>query len=327
MVKKKKSFLITALLALVLCMCLVVPAAKTEKVQAAQEGRAFGIDVSSYNGTINWQTAKANGVQFAIIRIGYGDDLTKQDDKRAQYNMEQCELNEIPYGVYIYSYALTEKEVDSEIAHTARMIKGFTPTLGIWFDMEDADAYKERNSYSAYKYGKMYTNFCLRFMRGMKALGYEDVGVYANTDYFNNVLNYKAIRAEGMIWLAHWGVASPPYECDLWQYSAEGKVNGLNGKFDVNYLFSGSPLYRRVVKNAAEMETINREEAPFLAGDIDGDGMVTMSDLTQLRMHINGAVTLEGDAFACADMNGDGRLSSADLTLLKNNLIAIDLEN
>ena len=115
-------------------------------------GRCLGVDVSSYNGVIDWNKAKASGIDFAIIRIGFGDDDTKQDDARAIANMNGCEAADVPYGVYIYSYAISEGEVDSEIAHTLRMINGHYPALGVWFDMEDADGYKSRHNYNPYTY-------------------------------------------------------------------------------------------------------------------------------------------------------------------------------
>ncbi|MBQ1284971.1 MAG: hypothetical protein IIY19_00835, partial [Lachnospiraceae bacterium] len=177
---------------------------RTETRAIDSQGRAVGVDVSAYNGTIDWNKAKANGVDFAIIRIGWGDDgYPNQDDSYAITNMNGCEAAGIPYGVYIYSYAVTEKEVDSEVAHTIRMIQGHNPVLGIWFDMEDADGYKQyRMGFNPYTHGEELTNFCLKYMNAIKAYGYENVGVYANRDYFVNVLDYSQISSNGLIWLA-----------------------------------------------------------------------------------------------------------------------------
>ncbi|MDD3142295.1 MAG: GH25 family lysozyme, partial [Lachnospiraceae bacterium] len=65
-----------------------------------------GIDVSEHNGTINWDEVKASGIQFAMIRAGYGSNYESQDDRHAIHNMQECERLGIPYGVYLYSYAL-----------------------------------------------------------------------------------------------------------------------------------------------------------------------------------------------------------------------------
>ena len=99
---------------------------------------AVVIDVSSYNGFIQWDNMK-NYIEGTIIRIGYGNDIQSQDDAAAIRNMDECERLGIPYGVYLYSYALDYYDAASETAHALRLLKGRSPELGVWFDMEDAD--------------------------------------------------------------------------------------------------------------------------------------------------------------------------------------------
>ena len=101
---------------------------------------AVVIDVSSYNGFIQWDNMK-NYIEGTIIRIGYGNDIQSQDDAAAIRNMDECERLGIPYGVYLYSYALDYYDAASETAHALRLLKGRSPELGVWFDMEDADGY------------------------------------------------------------------------------------------------------------------------------------------------------------------------------------------
>ena len=138
---------------------------------------AVVIDVSSHDGLIDWNRIEEHvGV---IIRIGYGNDIEGQDDKQAIRNMNECERLGIPYGVYIYSYALTSDEVTSEINHTLRMLQGRSPVRGVWFDMEDADGYKESNGLDVYKDGELLTDFCIQFIEAMDKEGYK-TGVYAN---------------------------------------------------------------------------------------------------------------------------------------------------
>ena len=87
------------------------------------------IDVSKHNGVIDWDTTKEN-VDGVIIRVGHGNDSTKQDDPQAIRNMEECERLGIPYGVYLYSYALNNAEAESEAAHALRMVEGYNPVVG-----------------------------------------------------------------------------------------------------------------------------------------------------------------------------------------------------
>lgn len=193
-----------------------------------------GIDVSQHQGVIDWDKAK-DYAQFVMIRVGVGSDIASQDDSQAIRNMKECDRLGIPYGLYLYSYALNEKCAHSEAQHMIRIAKQGNATLGYWFDMEDADGYKARNGCNPKTHKKELTNFCLIFMEDMKKAGYDNVGVYASYDYFKNILDLNKIRANGKIWLAHWGVNKPSIECDIWQYSSKGKVSGIKGDVDMDY--------------------------------------------------------------------------------------------
>lgn len=195
-----------------------------------------GIDVSYANGKLDWDKLKSQGVEFALIRVGYGSDSVNQDDSQAKRNMDECERLNIPYGVYLYSYALNVASVASEVAHTLRMIKGRKPELGVFFDMEDADGYKAKAGKNVYKSRDLLTDFCIQFCETIEAAGYK-AGVYANYDYFKNVL-YKDKLDKWLIWLAQWSVSKPAYECDIWQYTSDGTFNGVSGRFDMNYLYT-----------------------------------------------------------------------------------------
>ena len=96
---------------------------------------AKGIDISYHNGTINWDKVKNSDVDFVIIRCGYGDNYTSQDDKKWLENVQACESRGIPYGVYIYSYAENVAQAQSEADHVLRLIRGHKlsyPVFMIW---------------------------------------------------------------------------------------------------------------------------------------------------------------------------------------------------
>ena len=86
-----------------------------------------GIDVSSHQGKIDWDKVKAGGVEFAIIRCGYGSDIKEQDDAEFERNISECARVRIPYGVYLYSYADSVEKARSEAHHTLRMLNGRKP--------------------------------------------------------------------------------------------------------------------------------------------------------------------------------------------------------
>lgn len=307
---------------------LFIQGQKTKTFAIDNQARALGVDVSVYNSDIDWATAKADGIDFAIIRIGFGDDLERQDDIKARSNMAGCEAAGIPYGVYIYSYALTDDEIDSEVAHTLRMISGYNPPLGIWFDMEDADGYKNRHGFNPYTHGSQLTGFCLRYVNAIKNAGYPIVGVYANWDYFHNVLDYDLISSNAYIWYAHWGISEPAMDCAMWQYTNRGSVNGIPATCegtDMDMIYPDSPLYTIVVPAQEEPdEPITNPDQPqdsLHRGDINGDGVIDVIDLALIKKQILGKTSLEGDLAIRADVNNDGAIDVIDLALVKKHIL------
>lgn len=196
-----------------------------------------GIDVSSHQKKIDWEKVKESGIQFAILRMGYGSNIPSQTDKYVLENAKECNRLGIPYGLYIYSYALNEESVHSEAEHMIRIAEQVNATLGYYFDMEDADSYKASHGLIPRQNKERLTNFCSIFLDDMKKAGYDNVGVYANYDYFKNILDVKSLRKCGKIWLAHWGILKPSMACDIWQYTSKGYVPGISDTVDMNYYY------------------------------------------------------------------------------------------
>lgn len=196
-----------------------------------------GIDVSQYNGSIDWEKVKEDGIVFAMLRAGFGQDMEKQDDKQICANMKECERLGIPFGLYLYSYALSEKDVQSEAKHLLRIAKGHNPLMGLWYDMEDADGYKANHGLVPARNGRLLTDFCKLFLEEMQAAGYTNTGIYANYDYLKNILNTDELRQKGNIWIAHWGVQDPSMDCLIWQYTSNGSVKGIVGHVDLDYYY------------------------------------------------------------------------------------------
>ena len=211
-----------------------------------------GIDVSKYQGTIQWDKVKPN-IDFAILRCGFGSDIARQDDVCFERNVAECERLNIPFAVYLYSYATTEQKIDSEIAHTLRLIGSHKPFC-VYIDMEDN---------STTKLGKAkLTAFAKRFCEGIKAKGFK-VGVYANENWFKNYLDVAELHKCGYsIWCAKYSSANPkiaaPY--DIWQYSSKGSVDGIDGNVDMNYMYNDVRNATQAVKKSNEeiaQEVIN----------------------------------------------------------------------
>ena len=230
---------------------------------------AVVIDVRGHDGLIDWDSAKEH-IEGVIIRIGYGNDYAYQDDKQAVQNMDECERLGIPYGVYIYSYAMTMQETESEISHTLRMLKGRNPVRGVWFDMEDADEYKKNHGMDVYSEEDrtLLTDICIRFIEEMHSRGYI-TGVYANYDYYKNVLDTNRLSmTEGFnMWLAHWDVEEPDMDCMMWQFGAY-RIGDHEFDGNIYYADYSSPYKDAYIETSAQA---GRKVNVIYQAQIDGN--------------------------------------------------------
>ena len=230
---------------------------------------AVVIDVSGHDGLIDWDSAKEH-IEGVIIRIGYGNDYAYQDDNQAVQNMDECERLGIPYGVYIYSYAMTMQETESEISHTLRMLKVRNPVRGVWFDMEDADEYKKNHGMDVYSEEDrtLLTDICIRFIEEMHSRGYI-TGVYANYDYYKNVLDTNRLyMTEGFnMWLAHWDVEEPDMDCMMWQFGAY-RIGDHEFDGNIYYADYSSPYKDAYIETSAQA---GRKVNVIYQAQIDGD--------------------------------------------------------
>ena len=188
-----------------------------------------GIDVSTHQGIIDWRQVKESGIQFAIIRTGYGDVLSNpnQVDKQFHANMKQAIVNGISVGVYHFSYAGTEAAARREAEGVLSLIKDYSLTYPVYFDYEyDSDRL-------AGKLGKtQLTNVAIAFMDRIREAGYQ-TGVYTNLDFVRN--RYDMPKLEKYeLWLAHYGTDTPGVPCGLHQTSESGSVPGIKGKVDLD---------------------------------------------------------------------------------------------
>ena len=190
---------------------------------------AKGIDVSRHNGKINWPKVKAAGIDYVIIRCGYGTNKKRYDDSKWEYNVTQCEKYGIPYGVYIYSYANTTKRVKSEIAHTKRLLKGHHPQYPVYYDLEDRVVRKKGKTFI--------TNSALKFCKAIKKAGYTP-GVYASRSWWNSYLSSSSMDKYEK-WIAEWRntgtIYSKPY--GMWQSSSRYQVSGISGRVDLDFSY------------------------------------------------------------------------------------------
>ena len=204
---------------------------------------AKGIDVSKNNGEIDWKKVKESGVEFAMIRCGYGSNITSQDDSRWLENAKGCEAVGIPYGVYLYSYADTKAKAVSEANHVLRLLKGRKITYPVYLDMEDASVFSKTTVKTRALIAK---TFCSR----IKAAGYK-ASVYSDKYNFEKELTDPVFDTLGR-WVAHYSRQcgySGTYQ--IWQATNKGRVSGINGDVDIDYLISSQAFVKPVIKVTA----------------------------------------------------------------------------
>ena len=188
-----------------------------------------GIDVSKWQGDIDWKKVSMSGIDFAMIRSSFGNMHT--DEKLAE-NVAGCEKYGIPYGFYHYSYADSTAEAKKEARYFLSVIKKYNPEYPIVLDIEN-DHFKSMSR-------KQVTNIILAFVKEIENAGYY-VSIYSFAKFFNDYVDMSKIENYD-IWIACWGdeerlnsFYDGPY--GMWQYSATGSVNGIDGEVDLDYAY------------------------------------------------------------------------------------------
>lgn len=205
-----------------------------------QGALAKGIDVSYSQGEIDWEMVSDTDVSYAVIRCGYGNNNAYQDDSRWKYNADECMRLGIPFGVYIYSYAMNVEDAKSEADHVLRLVQGYDLTLPIYLDLEDE---RFTGSLTNTEIAEIAEVFCTTVQNA----GY-DVGIYANLDWFRNRLTDRRFD-QWEKWVAQYN-----YQCDyegeyaMWQCTSQGTVDGIDGYVDVNFSFKEVPSRIQQVK-------------------------------------------------------------------------------
>ena len=195
------------------------------------------IDVSHHNGKITWSDVKADGIDFAFIRAGYGDPDIKSGgvvDKRFARNMKYATKNGINVGVYLYSYADSVKDAKKEAKFLIKLLKEYKEFDGpVVYDFENE--YRKK-----YKYKNSNTKIISAFCKEIKNAGYETM-VYSDNNMFTKYVKYDKIKKYG-IWVAYWTYDTKRYPVTLdnvliWQYSDKGIIDGIDERTDRNVKF------------------------------------------------------------------------------------------
>lgn len=206
------------------------------------------LDISYWQGALDFSKIKAAGYNYLIIRAGYG---TTKDERFDEY-ATNCKNYGIKFGVYWFCYATNISEVKNEAKKCAEVISPYTIDLPVFYDFEYDTVTKAQNK--GITLGKNEcSQFTITFCDEMKRYGYTP-GYYANTDYYQNYYT-DAVKNKGYVfWLAHYkndySYHEPPYQCDFFQWTSRGTIQGISGvNFDVDVCFTEKYLNCRNIKN------------------------------------------------------------------------------
>lgn len=194
-----------------------------------------GIDVSKFQGDIDWNKVAADGVEFAIIRVGYRGYGTGAivEDKNARVNIEGAVKAGIKVGVYFFSQAITKEEAVEEANFVLNIIKDYDIKYPVVFDTEDILNEKERTEGLT---KEQRTDITIAFCETVEKAGYTPV-VYANLRWFAGSLDVSKLEKYHK-WFAYYDKEIYfPYKISMWQYSETGTVNGITGTVDMNISF------------------------------------------------------------------------------------------
>lgn len=203
-------------------------------LKCLREETITGIDVSAFQGEIDWKAVKASGVDIAIVRVGYRGYGTGAlvEDTYARKNIQGAIDAGLRVGVYIFSQAISVEEAAEEAAFTMNIIKGYDITMPVVFDWE----YVNAEARTAKVGSRTLTDCALEFCRLVEEAGYTPM-VYFNTYQGLHMMHLAELK-EYDFWLAWYSDRMGfPYKLRMWQYTCEGRVDGVPTNVDINIYF------------------------------------------------------------------------------------------
>lgn len=193
----------------------------------------LGVDVSVFQGDIDWEQVKAAGYEFAILRIGYrgyGEEGTLNADENFEQNLENARKAGIDIGVYFFSQAINEEEAKEEADYVLEHLKGQELQMPVVYDPEHILEDEARTDDVT---GEQFTSNAETFCKIIEKAGY-DAMIYSNMLWEAYELDLKKL-SDYPIWYADYeALPQTPYRFSMWQYSSTGSVQGIEGNVDLN---------------------------------------------------------------------------------------------
>ncbi|MCC8161760.1 MAG: SH3 domain-containing protein [Lachnospiraceae bacterium] len=245
-----------------------------------------GIDVSGYQGTIDWEQVAASGVDFAMVRVGYrtlsGGEIA--EDACARYNLQEAAANGIQLGAYFFSTAVTEEEAREEAEWTAGLLAGYPITYPVAYNCEGFQSESSRQTELSVEER---SNLAVVFLEEIEEQGYTGMFYAARNELADNLLwQTDELELQYRIWVAQYSSYStdqPDYDGEyvMWQYTNMGSVPGIDGYVDLDIAYFGySESAAAQDESAAEYVEADPEVGVTFE---EVDEQVTAKDVTNLR--------------------------------------------
>lgn len=238
-----------------------------------------GIDVSEFQGNIDWARVKNDGVEFAILKLGnIYDAQSNYKDSKFDTNYKNAKAQGIKVGAYIYNYCNTIDTLKKGLEWAVEKLAGKKLDLPFYLDMEDKDIQGETVA--------TLTNQCNEFAKYVKSKGYK-AGVYANVNWLKNELNPDDFDKDISVWVAqYYKECQYKGDYDIWQYASDGNVSGISGNCDMNYLYN-----ENIIKESGSTDDDNKKSIDELAEEVIngkwGDGADRKSKLEKAGYNYN----------------------------------------
>ena len=219
---------------------------RDEKGRAAYPGALLGVDVSSHQQEIDWERVKADGVDFAIIRIGFRGNTEGGLNLDSAFTRNYVEARRagLQAGVYFYSQAISEAEAEEEAAYVLGLLDGIPLELPVWFDWEEA-----ANGRTSGKATSAVSDWAKAFCAAIEAGGYR-AGVYFNQRYGYSIMHLERLT-DYSFWIAEYDDwQSFAYRTEFWQFTGSGRVDGIKTVVDLDLMY------------APEVENEETQESP-----------------------------------------------------------------
>lgn len=222
-------------------------------------GVSYGVDVSEWQGHIDWEKVRATGISFAMIRCGFrqteGSEI--HEDATFRENIEEATKAGLKVGVYFFGTAKNQQEALEEAEFTVNLIKDYHLTYPVVYDIETFNKGRLRNVSSS-----AITDNVLMFTETVSSYGYETM-VYSYKDALTSYLDMGKLEGK-LVWLAHW-VGATDYKGDyhMWQYSDSGRVDGIKTNVDLNIsYFTYVDSEEEIVEGPSKSEFVDAEFIP-----------------------------------------------------------------